>query len=238
MPDSDITMQPKTSTFKKMRDALQQGIYCVINPFVRLLIRMGVTPNIVTTIGLLGNIAAAALLVYAGYTGSATNMNYDLVTWAGAIIILFSLFDMLDGQVARLGGMASTFGAMYDSVLDRYCELFTLGGISYYLIQTGYVGGALITFIALVGSIMVSYVRARAEGLGLECKVGFMQRPERVVVTSVAALACGITGLCLPPPSNFDPNIILDVAMGIIAVFANMTAFARINHCRKELIKK
>ena len=133
MPDSDITMQPKTSTFKKMRDALQQGIYCVINPFVRLLIRMGITPNIVTTIGLLGNIAAAALLVYAGYTGSATDMNYELVTWAGAIIILFSLFDMLDGQVARLGGMASTFGAMYDSVLDRYCELFTLGGISYYL---------------------------------------------------------------------------------------------------------
>ena len=161
MPDSDITMQPKTSTFKKMRDALQQGIYCVINPFVRLLIRMGVTPNIVTTIGLLGNIAAAALLVYAGYTGSATNMNYDLVTWAGAIIILFSLFDMLDGQVARLGGMASTFGAMYDSVLDRYCELFTLGGISYYLIQTGYVGGALITFIALVGG---PHAASRARG--------------------------------------------------------------------------
>ena len=234
MPDSDITMQPKTSTFKKMRDALQQGIYCVINPFVRLLIRMGVTPNIVTTIGLLGNIAAAALLVYAGYTGSATNMNYDLVTWAGAIIILFSLFDMLDGQVARLGGMASTFGAMYDSVLDRYCELFTLGGISYYLIQTGYVGGALITFIALVGSIMVSYVRARAEGLGLECKVGFMQRPERVVVTSIGALATGITGQCVSPV-EFDATTILIVCMGIIAVFANITAFARINHVRKQL---
>ena len=74
---------------------------------------------------------------------------------------------------------------MYDSVLDRYCELFTLGGLSYYLIRTGYVIGALITFVALVGSIMVSYVRARAEGLGLECKVGFMQRPERVVVTTI-----------------------------------------------------
>ena len=234
MPDSDITMQPKTSTFKKMRDALQQGIYCVITHFVRLLIRMGVTPNIVTTIGLLGNIAAAALLVYAGYTGSATNMNYELVTWAGAIIILFSLFDMLDGQVARLGGMASTFGAMYDSVLDRYCELFTLGGISYYLIQTGYVGGALITFIALVGSIMVSYVRARAEGLGLECKVGFMQRPERVVVTSIGALATGITGQCVSP-AEFDATTILIVCMGIIAVFANITAFARINHVRKQL---
>lgn len=234
MPDSDITMQPKTSTFKKMRDALQQGIYCVINPFVRLLISMGVTPNMVTTIGLLGNIAAAALLVYAGYTGSPENMNYELVTWAGAIIILFSLFDMLDGQVARLGGMASTFGAMYDSVLDRYCELFTLGGISYYLIQTGYIGGALITFIALVGSIMVSYVRARAEGLGLECKIGFMQRPERVVVTSIGALATGITGMNVNP-IDFDATSILIICMGVIAIFANLTAFARVNHARKQL---
>lgn len=234
MPESDITMQPKTSTFKRMRDAIQQGIYCVINPFVRLLIRIGVTPNMVTTIGLLGNIAAAAILVYAGYTGSPGNMNYGLVTWAGAIIILFSLFDMLDGQVARLGGMASTFGAMYDSVLDRYCELFTLGGISYYLIQTGYVGGALITFIALVGSIMVSYVRARAEGLGLECKIGFMQRPERVVVTSAGALATGIVGQCVDP-AEFDAVNILILSMAVIAVFANITAFARVNHARSQL---
>ena len=221
---------------KAQRDALQQGIYCVINPFVRLLIRMGVTPNMVTTIGLLGNIAAACLLVWAGYTGSPENMNYNLVTWAGAIIILFSLFDMLDGQVARLGGMVSTFGAMYDSVLDRYCELFTLGGISYYLIQTGYVGGALVTFIALVGSIMVSYVRARAEGLGLECKIGFMQRPERVVVTAVGALATGITGQSVNP-ADFDATWILIIAMGIIAVFANITAFARIEHSRRQLVK-
>ena len=227
-------MQAKTSTFKKMRDALQQGIYCVINPFVRLLIRMGVTPNMVTTIGLLGNIAAACILVYAGYTGSPENRNYDLVTWAGAVIILFSLFDMLDGQVARLGNMASTFGAMYDSVLDRYCELFTLGGISYYLIQTGYVGGALITFVALIGSIMVSYVRARAEGLDVECKVGFMQRPERVVVTSAGALATGITGQCVNP-ADFNAVNILIICMAVIAVFANITAFARVNHVRKAL---
>jgi CDP-diacylglycerol--glycerol-3-phosphate 3-phosphatidyltransferase len=143
---------------------------------------------------------------------------------------------MLDGQVARLGGMASRFGAMYDSVLDRYCELFTLGGISYYLIQTGYVIGALITFVALVGSIMVSYVRARAEGLDIECKIGFMQRPERVVVTSVACLACGIVGQQVDAV-DFDATQILIWAMGIIAVFANLTAFARVAHCRKELTK-
>ncbi len=224
---------------KQLRDALQQGIYAVINPFVRLLIKIGVTPNVVTTIGLLGNIAAAAVFVVAAIEATRTGIaDYYLVTLAGALIICFSLFDMLDGQVARLGGMASTFGAMYDSVLDRYCEMFTLGGIAAYLAGCGDITGAILTFLALVGSLMVSYVRARAEGLDIECKIGFMQCPERVVVTSVAALACGITGLCLPPLSNFDPNIILDVAMGIIAVFANMTAFARINHCRKELIKK
>lgn len=234
MPETEITISQKTSMFKRFRDSLQQGIYFVINPFVRFLIRIGVTPNMVTTIGLLGNIAAAAIFVYAGYTATATDMNYGLLTWGGAVIILFSLFDMLDGQVARLGNMTSTFGAMYDSVLDRYCELFTLGGLSYYLIQTGYIIGALITFVALVGSIMVSYVRARAEGLGLECKVGFMQRPERVVVTTIGALATGIVGQCVEP-DRFNAVLILIACMAVIAVFANITAFARINHCRRLL---
>ncbi len=231
-------MEIKTKA-TQARGALQQGIYAVINPFVRLLIRMGVTPNIVTTIGMLGNMAAAAVLVAAGIkAGEGEGTDFGMVTLAGALIIGFSLFDMLDGQVARLGGMASTFGAMYDSVLDRYCELFTLGGLAFYLIGCGDIAGAIITFLALVGSIMVSYVRARAEGLDIECKIGFMQRPERVVVTSVAALAAGITGQTIDPASTFDPNIILVVAMGIIAVFANLTAFARISHCRRELSKK
>ncbi len=221
---------------KQQRDSLQQGIYRVINPFVRLLIRLGVTPNAVTTIGFLGNVAAAVVIVLAGYEFTHTGvLHYGLVTLAGALIIGFSLFDMLDGQVARLGGMASTFGAMYDSVLDRYCELVTLGGIAYYLIQTGYFFGAVIAFVALIGSIMVSYVRARAEGLGIECKMGFMQRPERVVVTSLATLATGICGQA--GLTAFEPDMILIVAMGIIAVFANLTAFARINHCRRELKK-
>lgn len=224
---------------KEARNGLQQGIYVVINPFVRLLIRMGVTPNMVTTVGFLGNAAAAAVMMWAGIKLSTEGiLDWSLLIWAGAMIIGFSLFDMLDGQVARLGNMASSFGAMYDSVLDRYCELFTLGGLAFYLIGCGDMTGAVITFLALVGSIMVSYVRARAEGLDIECKIGFMQRPERVVVTSVAALAAGITGMNTDPASAFDPNIILVVAMGIIAVFANLTAFARISHCRRELSKK
>lgn len=221
------------STFKRFRDALQQGIYCIINPFVRLLIKIGVTPNVVTTIGLLGNIAAAAVFVAAAMKATpGTDYQYKLVTVAGALIIAFSLFDMLDGQVAHLGNMSSRFGALYDSVLDRYCELFTLGAIAYYLITVGQGVGALITFLAMIGSVMVSYVRARAEGLDIECKVGFMQRPERVVVTSVGALATGITGMFNP---DAGAMIILIVAMAIIAVFANITAFARLIHCKKEL---
>ena len=219
-----------------MRDALQQLIYKIINPLVYGMIKIGITPNVVTTIGFLGNVLAAALLVYASTQETVIDQFY-WIAWSGATIIIFSLFDMLDGQVARLGGMITTFGAMYDSVLDRYCELFTLGGITYYLMETGYEIGAIITFLALIGSIMVSYVRARAEGLDIECKIGFMQRPERVVITSVAALACGIYGANAVAPV-FDPMLILIVAMGIIAVFANLTAFARIMHCRKQLMKK
>ncbi len=225
----------RKNRYNKERDGLQQGIYAIINPFVRLLIRMGVTPNMVTTIGLLGNIAAAALIARAGYVARETgDPSFHLITWGGAVTIIFSLFDMLDGQVARLGNMVSRFGALYDSVLDRYCELFTVGAISYYLIMTGHEIGALIAFIALVGSIMVSYVRARAEGVGLECKVGFMQRPERVVVTAVGCLACGITGMALPTSPNTAITILI-VAMAIIAVFANITAFARVDVCRRGL---
>ena len=223
--------------FKSKRDSLQQAIYFVINPLVKGMIKIGFTPNTVTTIGFLGNLAAAGLFIYAGQISTPEAPAYDWVGWAGLTIILSSLFDMLDGQVARIGGMASTFGAMYDSVLDRYCELVTLGGICFFLNDTGYSTGAIITFAALVGSIMVSYVRARAEGLDIECKVGFMQRPERVVVTSLAAIICGAVGHNVENPS-FDPMMILIVAMGIIAVFANLTAFARIAHCRKALNQK
>ncbi|MFH8142826.1 MAG: CDP-alcohol phosphatidyltransferase family protein [Muribaculaceae bacterium] len=224
------------NTFKKKRDGIQKGIYFIINPFVKFLIRIGVTPNMVTTIGLLGNLAAACIIAWAGYLAAIdpTHLRFDLITWGGAVTILFSLFDMLDGQVARLGNMESRFGALYDSVLDRYCELLTLGALSYFLIMAGYPVGALVTFVALVGSIMVSYVRARAEGVGIECKVGFMQRPERVVVTSVGCLACGITGLA-SPNTPYAAMMILVIAMAIIAIFANITAFARVGVCRATL---
>ena len=221
----------------KSRNGIQKGIYVIINPLVHLLIKCGVTPNMVTTIGLLGNIAAAVVLVWASCSESTLHTLYDRLILTGALIIGFSLFDMLDGQVARLGGKVTKFGAMYDSVLDRYCELCVLGSVSFYFIQRGSLSGALITFIALIGSIMVSYVRARAEGLGVECKMGFMQRPERVVLTSLAIMATGITGASLSQDSTFNPDIILIIAMLIIAVFANLTAFARLGYAKSQMDK-
>lgn len=209
------------------RDFLQKVIYWVINPVVKGMIKIGITPNIITFVGLLGNIVAATLFVYGGIEHAG---DLDYIGWAGAVILFSGLFDMMDGRVARLGNMSSTFGALFDSVLDRYSELVTLFGISYWLILSGYVWGSIITFVALIGSIMVSYVRARAEGLDIECKVGLMQRPERVVVTAVAAILSGVVTV-----EGFDSVLILIYAMGLIALLANLTAFWRIAHCYKQL---
>ena len=213
------------------RDWLQQVIYKIINPVVHGMIRIGITPNFITTTGLVLNIVAAALFVYAGVYKSG---ELAYVGWGGGIVLFAGLFDMMDGRVARVGKKSSTFGALYDSVLDRYSELVTLFGIFYYLMLQGYLWGSIITFSALIGSLMVSYVRARAEGLGLECKVGFMQRPERVVLTALGAMFCGIFGDC----TLFDPMLILIVPMAVIAILANLTAFARLAHCYKLLKDK
>ena len=205
------------------RDFLQQLVYKVINPLVHGMIKVGITPNFVTTTGLVLNIVAAALFIYAAVNEPD---NLAWVGWGGAIILFAGLFDMMDGRLARLGNMTSTFGAFYDSVLDRYSELVTLLGISYYLIISGYLWGSILTSVALVGSLMVSYIRARAEGLDLECKVGLMQRPERVVLTALGAIFTGL----FSDVTLFDPMLILIVPMGVIAVLANATA-----HVRKQL---
>ncbi len=223
-------------TFKTVRDWLQQTIYSIINPVVHGMIKIGVTPNFITTTGLLLNILAACIFLYAGMKGSREDLYY--IGWGGGIILFAGLFDMLDGQVARIGNMSSTYGALYDSVLDRYSELTVFFGICFYLIMQGYVLSSIIAFIALIGSIMVSYVRARAEGLGIECKVGFMQRPERVVLTGAGALCCGIFGPLLQNNELMQPILIFIIPLFIVALFSNITAFARLNHCRKQLNNK
>lgn len=208
----------------KYRDFLQKILYVIITPVIKGMIRIGFTPNLVTTIGFVLNIAATIMLLYAAgeMTGSTS-----IVGWSGAVILFAGLFDMMDGRLARIGNMSSMFGALWDSTLDRYSELFTLFGIAMYLILNSWVTGGVLTFLAMVGSVMVSYVRARAEGLGIECKVGLMQRPERVVLTSLGAILCGI----------FDNLWFLVVPIVIIAILANITAFWRICHCYKVLNK-
>lgn len=211
------------------RDYLQKLIYKVIDPFVNWMIKVGVTPNFITTVGFLLNLFATCVFIYAGIYAEWHDFTY--VGWGGGIILLAGLFDMLDGRLARVGKMSSSFGALYDSVLDRYSELSIYFGICYYLVLQGYFFFSIISFIALIGSLMVSYVRARAEGLGIECKVGWMQRPERIVLISLGAVFCGI--FC--NIQLFDSVYILVVPISIIAIFANITAFARIYHCHTVL---
>ncbi|MDE7420822.1 MAG: CDP-alcohol phosphatidyltransferase family protein [Muribaculaceae bacterium] len=219
---------------KSARDSLQQGIYVVINPFVRLLLQIGITPNIITFIGFLGNLAAAIVIGWGAYCSQKEGLDWSLLTWGGGLIIGFSLFDMLDGQAARLGGLSSTFGAFFDSVLDRYCEFVTVGAVAYLFLSQGWDIAALLTFLALMGSLLVSYTRARGEGLGVVCKIGFMQRPERVVVTALSLLASGICGQA--GGSSFNPLWIVAIAMGVMAVFTNLTAIARIQYMKKHLV--
>ena len=209
------------------RDFLQKIIYRIIDPLIKGMIRIGITPNIVTTIGLIGNIIAAGFFIYA----AQHDCDMPSIFWGGIIILLAGLFDMMDGRLARMGHMTSTFGALLDSTLDRYSEMVTLMGIV--LIFTEHPDDCwfpmgIVTFTALLGSVMVSYVRARAEGLQIECKVGLMQRPERVVVTAITAILTGAT-----------KNLWwLAGGMMTIAVLANLTAFWRIAHCYKVLKNK
>ncbi len=227
----------------KLRDQLQQGIYKVINPFVKGLIKIGLTPNMVTTIGLLLNIGVAIIFIVGAEKSNRGELEY--VGWAGALVLFAGLFDMLDGQVARLGNMSSKFGAMYDSVLDRYSEMIMFLGICYYLVSHHYFLSSLFAFIALIGSMMVSYTRARAEGLGVECKGGLMQRPERVVTIGVFAIACGLSQQFLGDDFKifipgvkfhvFETMSIFTLPITLMAIMTNITAVNRLREAKKAL---
>ncbi len=204
------------------RDFLQKVIYYLINPLIKGMIKIGITPNFITTTGFILNLFATGLMIYAAIYAP---YNTNIIGYAGGVIIFAGLFDMMDGRLARLGNMQSTFGALWDSTLDRYSELFTLFGIQFYLLANQWIYSGIITFLAIIGSIMVSYVRARGEGLGIDVKVGFMQRPERVVVTAIGAIVCGVCNSLWG----------LSVPMILIALLANITAFWRITYCYKQL---
>lgn len=228
---------------QQLRDKLQKTIYTVIDPLVRRLIKIGLTPNAVTTIGLLLNIGVAAIFIAGAEEGGRADLRY--VGWAGALVLFAGLFDMLDGQVARLGNMSSTFGALFDSVLDRYSELIMFLGICYYLVAHHYFISSLFAFIALIGSMMISYTRARSEGLGIENKGGLMQRPERVILVGFSAIACGLTAqviggdykLYVPgiPFHIFETMTVFTLPITVMAVLTNITAFKRLYAAKKAL---
>jgi CDP-diacylglycerol--glycerol-3-phosphate 3-phosphatidyltransferase len=235
-------MEQQTS----LRTNLQTGIYKVIDPVVKVFIKLGVTPNVVTSIGFVLNVGVAVIFILGAEEGNRGDLTY--VGWAGGLILFAGLFDMLDGQVARLGNMKSTFGALYDSVLDRYSELIMFLGICYYLVGHHYFLSSIFAFIALIGSMMVSYVRARAEGLGIECKGGLMQRPERIVTIGLCAVLCGITSFYIGGDYKlyipwvkfhiFETMSIFTVPIAIVAVLTNITAFKRLMDAKKAILDR
>lgn len=225
-----------------MWKAIKKNAYKAITPVVLLLNKTGITPNGITTIGLGITLVSTSVLIAGGEVGNRGDFRY--VFWFGAITLFAGLFDMLDGQLARLTNKITKFGALYDSVLDRYSEMFMFLGICYYLVAHHYFLSSLFAFIAMIGSIMVSYVRARAESLGVECSVGIMQRPERILTIGIAALLAGIVSYVfgdfkytvswLPFPL-FENISVFTIPIFLLAILTNFTAFQRINHCKNKM---
>jgi len=195
----------KPSPRKTFTDYLRLWFKWVLDPLGEFLNRLGLTPNMVTVLGLLGNTVGALYLARG-----------EMLT-GGIWIALMTPVDALDGTMARLRGESSDFGAYVDSVSDRYSELIIYGGLLYHFLEIGEPLGGMLTFAAAAGSVLVSYVKARAEGLGYEAKVGLLTRAERYIV--------------LAPSLIFNQ---LNIGLGIIAVFANITALQRIWYVRKH----
>ncbi len=185
----------------------------IVEPIAGFFNRLGLMPNTMTILGLVGNVIGAFFLARGNFTVG------------GIIILLMGPIDALDGTMARLRGMAGEFGAFTDSVTDRYSELVIFAGLLYYYTQQGNTGATLLVYAAAAGSVLVSYVRARGQSLGWDTKVGILTRFERYLVLSPA--------LILQPLIIQLPLI----GIGIIAVLANITAIQRINDVRRQAYK-
>lgn len=190
---------------KTFTDYLRLWFKWVLDPLGGFFNRLGLTPNMMTMLGLLGNAVGAYFLARG-----------QMLT-GGLFVLLMTPIDALDGTMARLRGESSNFGAFVDSVSDRYSELIIYAGLLYHFLRLGEPLGGLLVFGAAAGSVLVSYVKARAEGLGYEAKIGLLTRVERYLV--------------LAPALVFNQ---LYIGLGIIAIFANITALQRIWHVRKQ----
>jgi len=191
-------------------ESLRGRVYGIIAPLIDALVRRRVHPNLLTTLG----------FVATGLAGLSFHQHQ--VRAAGFLILLGGFFDILDGRVARLTKLGSKFGAFYDSTLDRISEIVVFLGIlslyNDYRQELGDVGMIYLIYLAMAGSLMISYTRARAESLGLDCKVGLMPRAERVVLIGGASLFFG----------DMWNGLALKVVILMLAVLTNLTAFQRI----------
>lgn len=200
--EKTINPMPIKKTFT---DYLRLWFKWFLDPLGGFFNRLGLTPNMMTMLGLLGNTVGAYFLARG-----------EMLT-GGLFVLLMTPIDALDGTMARLRGESSDFGAFVDSVTDRYSELIIYGGLLYHYLFLGEPLGGLLVFGAAAGSVLVSYVKARAESLGYEAKVGILTRVERYLV--------------LAPALVFNQILI---GLGIITVFANITALQRIWHVRSQ----
>ena len=194
-------MNPKPTFTDRLR-LIFKGI---LDPIGIFLNRTGLTPNAITLLGLAGTTIGAYIIAQ------------GKMTMGGIVLLLSVLVDTLDGTMARLRGDPSDFGGFVDSVSDRYAEFITFGGLIYYFLSQKNYPGVMVTFAATGGSVLVSYVKARAEGLGFTAKVGILTRVERYIVL--------IPLLILNQPF---------LAVILIAVLGNFTAFQRILYVRVQ----
>lgn len=186
--------------------SIKEKFLNIFVPFSRFLSEKGVSPNLITFFGTSISLFAG-ILFYFGKT-----------FFGGIFVILSGLMDIIDGQVAKISEKGTRFGEVLDSSLDRYSEIFIYAGISLFFFRKGDILTSFITIFALLGSILVSYVKARAEGAGIPLKGGFFQRAERFVLIS----AGGILGV-----------EILKVFMYIIALVSHITAIQRLIMAKK-----
>lgn len=194
---------------------VKDGFVALTGPIARALIRGGVHPNTITTVGTLFVI------------GSGVAFGMGEIRLGGALLLVSGVFDILDGQVARQGAKMTTFGAFYDSTLDRVGEGAVFSGLIFWFLtgplpselKIRALGAAL---LALVASLVVSYTRARAEALGVECKVGIAARAERILLLGLPTLLFG------PGPGR--PGVLLFWIVTVLAIVAAITVVQRVVH--------
>jgi CDP-diacylglycerol--glycerol-3-phosphate 3-phosphatidyltransferase len=197
---------------KLVTNSLERTYHRLTEPFVDWLLRLGVRPNAITTVG-------AALVV-----ASAVAYAVGAIRLGGVLLLASGVIDTLDGQVARRSGAVSKFGAFYDSTLDRVGDGVTFIGIAAYLLAAPGVrypvAIAVMSMVAVLSSLLVSYARARAEGLGLECKVGLVQRAERLLGIGVPTILVGAG----------PDGIVLQIIVVVLAILSTVTVIQRFVH--------